>query len=133
MHPYLLFRDSSLNRFQKLTNDIHVQLGVRGSGQSWFMNNECLKHLTGKIKLIFSDNVLQCGGVFFWKLKKGVSLVLERLVNLSIIQSRMYNIKSMYVVDFKLVLVMILPTSVLKVTMWICCIKDWSYQLYTSK
>lgn len=72
--PYLIFRNSNLNGFLKIINNLYAQVGVRRNSHSWFMDNRCSKYITRKTDCFLSLEALQGGYVLFGDRNKGYIL-----------------------------------------------------------
>lgn len=77
--PLSFFWELKLKRFPKLTNYLHIQVGVRKNSNNYFVDSGCSKHVIGKTEDFFLLKALQGRGVFLRKRKKGNILGIKKI------------------------------------------------------
>ena len=69
--PFSAYWELKLKWVPKLNKWFLVQVSEMSSGQCWYMDSGCSKHMTGDVKNFLSLKTLQGGGVSFGDGKKG--------------------------------------------------------------
>ncbi|XP_070009864.1 uncharacterized protein [Nicotiana sylvestris] len=104
IHPLAYYKGPKLIWVPKTNSQSLVQGIVKGSGQQWFMDNRCLKHMTGKTTYFLSLKALQGGSVSFGNGNKveflsKICTVTDLVTGEIVLVAKRY--KNIYVANFK--------------------------------